>query len=317
MNPIVSVIVPVYNAEKYLARCIHSILGQSFSSFELLLVDDGSTDGSLHVCQEVKDERIKVLHQSNEGVSSARNTGLDAACGEWVCFVDADDELLPGALQLLVNKTSEEVDLVMGGYEAYNECREVLFSVSERVEMVLNNDDALMQIYRPSYYKYLGYVASKLYRRSTIQMHNVRFASDIYYCEDALFLTTFMCASGKSVYFFTTPVYGYYVHDDSAMGRLGRHFTEKFLTDLDAHMRMKDEIETTYPHHWRLRKAARSGVFNSFRIISGMLHDFQVRDSLLERSLRKITIHGIGVGYFCFFQTRQALRKLKHIVCYT
>ena len=314
MNPIVSVIVPVYNAEKYLARCIHSILSQSFSSFELLLVDDGSTDGSLHVCQEVKDERIKVLHQSNEGVSSARNTGLDAACGEWVCFVDADDELLPGALQLLVDKTSEEVDLVMGGYEAYNECREVLFSVSERVEMVLNNDDALMQIYRPSYYKYLGYVASKLYRRSTIQMHNVRFASDIYYCEDALFLTTFMCASGKSVYFFTTPVYGYYVHDDSAMGRLGRHFTEKFLTDLDAHMRMKDEIETVYPRHRRLRKAARDGVYNSFRKIKGMLRSYKVRDSSLEQFLRKKTIRGIGVDYYCLFEVRQILRKLKHFV---
>ena len=91
--PIVSVIVPVYNTEKYLPECIESVLFQSYTDFELLLIDDGSTDGSGLICDEYarKDFRIKVVHKSNGGVSSARNEGLDIARGEYVCFVDSDD----------------------------------------------------------------------------------------------------------------------------------------------------------------------------------------------------------------------------------
>lgn len=92
-NPLISVIVPVYNVEKYLPRCIDSILAQTFKNFELLLIDDGSKDKSGEICDEYakKDNRIKVFHKENGGVSSARNIGLDNANGEWICFCDADD----------------------------------------------------------------------------------------------------------------------------------------------------------------------------------------------------------------------------------
>lgn len=88
-NPKISVIVPVYNAEKYLHRCIDSILAQTFADFELLLIDDGSTDKSGEICDEYadKDARIRVFHKANGGVSSARNVGLDNALGEYICFV--------------------------------------------------------------------------------------------------------------------------------------------------------------------------------------------------------------------------------------
>lgn len=94
-NPKISVIVPVYNVEKYLRRCIDSILAQTFTDFELLLIDDGSKDNSRDLCDgyAMKDERVRVFHKKNGGVSSARNLGLDNAKGEWVSFVDADDYL--------------------------------------------------------------------------------------------------------------------------------------------------------------------------------------------------------------------------------
>lgn len=94
-NPKISVIVPVYNVEKYLRRCIDSILAQTFTDFELLLIDDGSKDNSGDICDgyAMKDERVRVFHKKNGGVSSARNLGLDNAKGEWVSFVDADDYL--------------------------------------------------------------------------------------------------------------------------------------------------------------------------------------------------------------------------------
>lgn len=93
MSPVVSIIVPVYNAKKTLKRCINSIINQSYKDWELLLVDDGSTDDSSIICDEYaqQDRRIRVFHKQNGGVSSARNVGLDNAIGEWVTFIDSDD----------------------------------------------------------------------------------------------------------------------------------------------------------------------------------------------------------------------------------
>ena len=92
-NALISVIVPVYNVENYLSRCISSIIKQSYKNFELILVDDGSTDKSGAICDifAEKDGRIKALHKINEGVSSARNYGIKQACGKYICFVDSDD----------------------------------------------------------------------------------------------------------------------------------------------------------------------------------------------------------------------------------
>ena len=91
--PVFSVIVPIYNGEKFIHKCVDSILLQTFSDFELILVDDGSTDRCPKICDEysAKDSRVKVIHQANQGVSVARNTGLAAATGEYVAFCDGDD----------------------------------------------------------------------------------------------------------------------------------------------------------------------------------------------------------------------------------
>ena len=94
-RPIISVIVPVYNTEKYLDECIQSILSQTFADFELLLVDDGSTDGSGNICDKyaIQDERIKVFHQENRGVTAARKLGVKYSNGNYICFVDSDDKI--------------------------------------------------------------------------------------------------------------------------------------------------------------------------------------------------------------------------------
>ena len=101
--PIMSVIVPVYNTEQYLHRCIDSILTQTYTDFELLLIDDGSKDKSGDICDEyaLKDSRIRVFHKENGGVSSARNLGLDNAAGEWITFVDSDDWIIESYLMNL------------------------------------------------------------------------------------------------------------------------------------------------------------------------------------------------------------------------
>ena len=114
----ISVIVPVYNAERTLRECVDSILSQEFKDFELLLVNDGSKDGSGAICDDYarEDNRVKVFHKENGGVSSARNLGLDNAIGDWVAFVDSDDFVSQGYLNEVVN---QNCNLVMKGYKDY------------------------------------------------------------------------------------------------------------------------------------------------------------------------------------------------------
>lgn len=117
--PLISIIVPVYNAEKYLHQCIDSILSQTFEDFELLLIDDGSTDNSGKICDEYasKDSRIRVFHQANQGQAKARNFGLDTAVGEWIVFVDSDDFIDLRMFEVLFSTaTANNADIVMCNY---------------------------------------------------------------------------------------------------------------------------------------------------------------------------------------------------------
>ena len=118
--PLISVIVPIYNAEAYLSRCVDSILGQTFSDFELILVDDGSTDKSGAICDYYvsKDERVKVIHQHNSGVSAARNAGLEASKSRYVTFVDSDDYILDCFLSSLYSAITKRanIDMAYCGY---------------------------------------------------------------------------------------------------------------------------------------------------------------------------------------------------------
>lgn len=110
-NNLVSVIVPIYNVEPYLRKCVDSILAQTYINLEVILVDDGSPDGCPAICDEYKekDERVKVIHKSNGGLSDARNAGLDAMTGEYVTFVDSDDWLEFDVIQTLVNEAASNM----------------------------------------------------------------------------------------------------------------------------------------------------------------------------------------------------------------
>ena len=128
MSSTISVIVPIYNTENYIAGCIDSILHQTYTDLELILVDDGSKDNSLSICRQVAltDTRIHVLHQENKGVTAARKLGLEYARGEFICFVDSDDKITSNALEILFSNMRDGVDIVIcdserSGYATGNE----------------------------------------------------------------------------------------------------------------------------------------------------------------------------------------------------
>ena len=123
MNDIVSVVIPVFNVEKYIAKCIESLISQTYKKLEIILVDDGSTDYSGKICDEYSklDNRIFVIHKENGGVSSARNIGMKKTTGSWVSFVDSDDWIETDFIeQLLSEGTKEEADVVLCGYNRVN-----------------------------------------------------------------------------------------------------------------------------------------------------------------------------------------------------
>ena len=137
-TPTISVIVPVYNTEKYLRRCIDSVLAQTYADFELLLIDDGSKDKSGEICDEYaqKDARVRVFHKENGGVVQARRIGVEQSHGEYIYFLDSDDTILPDALELMCNYMTNGVDVVVFDSKHNGDCSSV-----EYAKLLLNYKD--------------------------------------------------------------------------------------------------------------------------------------------------------------------------------
>lgn len=189
MSPTVSIIVPVYNAEHTISRCIESILNQKYTDFELLLVNDGSTDRSGAICDAyaARDSRVRVIHKENSGVSDTRNTALNQAKGTYLQFLDSDDWITPDATSSLVRTAeSGSCDLVVSDFY-----RVVGERVSQKGDI---DDDGLMtreeyaahMMENPADF-YYGVLWNKLYRRAIVEAHHLRMNPEISWCEDFMF----------------------------------------------------------------------------------------------------------------------------------
>lgn len=187
--PQISVVIPVYNAEKYLGCCIESVLEQSFSDYELILIDDGSKDMSLTICHKyaMRDKRIKIISQKNSGVSVARNKGLECALGKFISFVDSDDYLEPQALEKLYKSvTKEPCDLVCGSFQRI--CANGASSPFIWSSRTLRSAKELADVcYKMNMSVVLGGVWGKLYRNTIIKKYQIRFPHDISVAEDNIF----------------------------------------------------------------------------------------------------------------------------------
>lgn len=184
----ISVIVPVYNTEQYLHRCIDSILAQTYTDFELLLIDDGSTDSSGAICDDyaAKDPRVRVFHKENGGVSSARNLGLDNAQGEWITFVDSDDWVVKSMLYNLIE--IDDADLIIGAMQFEHDNTVGVFPRTGRLEgctlysLLAENID---------HHSICG-PCSKFFKRSAINDNLLRFSESLTFGEDAVFVKQYL-----------------------------------------------------------------------------------------------------------------------------
>lgn len=225
-QPLISVIIPVYNVEQYLNKCVISVRSQTYKNLEIILIDDGSTDRSSDICDEHAklDMRIKVIHKENQGVSSARNIGLKICTGYYIGFVDSDDWLEPQMYEKLVDAISqrESIGVSMCRYFMnYDSKEQEIINRRKVPQMALPMSRMLYYIYRRDEYKGVAsYLFTKLFRRSVLvgdsRTDNIRFCESMKIGEDIVFSAECYMRINEAVYI-NEALYHYRQRESSAM----------------------------------------------------------------------------------------------------
>ena len=271
-DSLVSIIVPIYNAEKYLDSCIQSVLRQTYTNWELILIDDGSTDKSGRIAEEYgfADERITVFHQKNLGVSLARNQGIDEATGNYVVFLDADDELIEDCLAKTVNIAEETNADVVAGRSCENQ---ELFQ--DRI--IWTGAEALENSLKDHLFTYSA--CAKLIRREFIG--KTRFTPDIRINEDSYFVFQLLCK--QNVFVLTNDVIYFYRANSESSSRTV--FSEKYFDILKVSDLKYKKIEEQFPQmHDHAKNMLLKARMNVLRILAVRTRDEyrDVEKKLLE-----------------------------------
>lgn len=290
----VSIIIPVYNAERYLDICLKSILSQDMTSYEVILVDDGSTDSSPLICDRYSatDSRFRTIHKPNGGVSSARNAGMNLAKGEYLMFVDSDDALLPDVLEKMLDNAAGE-DVIIGGYAAFIE--EV-----PRKEVVPSRSYSYKAAEMDLFFKenvrrnceMLDAPWAKLLRRKAVG--SLRFCEELSYAEDKLFVFSLLsvCSSVRTC---SAPVYAYNLRP----GTLGsdvasdRHLMQlrRFIPE---YIKVLEALNRRFPSNEKLSSLYRKDVIG--RYICRILNIFARRRTSLMTKEYLEWVYGIMDG---------------------
>ena len=255
MNPLISIVVPIYNVEKYIHKCVDSIINQTYKEIEIILVDDGSPDNCGSICDEYsqKDDRIKVIHQKNKGLSGARNSGTNIAKGEYIAFIDSDDYIVSNMYELLLNKIlTTKSDVAICNFRE---------SKSTNYPFEKNNYTLTTLDQRETFQNYLDYgfyVWRNLYKRTVIE--SVEFKEDILFVEDIFFGADIISKITKSV-FIDLPLYIYNVDNMTSLTKV--NYNKKKFTSLDANVYLKNKIKYIFPSDYILSEILRKRILEN------------------------------------------------------
>lgn len=252
-----SIIVPIYNVEKYLEKCLASIQNQTYTDYEVLMINDGSTDNSKQVAEKFSnaDSRFKYFEVPNAGVSSARNIGIGKAGGDYLTFVDSDDYLDLEHAQVFMDKIVR-YDIVVGGYKVIDTEIEVR---EHEASEVFDQQQLIQGILKDS--AIFSFPWNKFFRREIIESHNIRFRTDIHYGEDLIFDIQY-ALQVENAYILNSDSYNYVQHGNSASGKLNKNSLAKRMTDMDAVIRTIELIEKDFPDEvpFLKKRLAREGM---------------------------------------------------------
>lgn len=246
-TPLISIVIPVWNGEKYLDACLNSVLMQTQQDFEVIVVDDGSSDATWEKLMQWKkrDERIHPYHQNNQGVSEARNTAIRHTEGKYIRFVDADDCLPEDSLEKLTAcAEKQESDLVLAAYtEVLGKQRTVrdLGKCEETVE----NTELLRRLERLSNSFYYGVLWNKLFRGDIVRENDLRFASGLDWGEDFVFVMQYL-AHAERISYTTQPVYDYFRNPRGAVVRQALNCFRHPILSIRARLTVYSAYEQLY-----------------------------------------------------------------------
>ena len=290
-QPLISIITPALNLEKYIERCIKSVISQTYQNFELLIVDNGSTDNTTNIVNTYSkiDNRIKLLNCPEKGVSKARNYALREIAGDYVCFVDGDDAIAPDYLfDLYTNLKTTDSDLSICSYKRQKHIKPIK-QPKKYKKTTMDNLEAIKRTICDV--KFNGVVWGKLFKKSLIK--NICFDESIHFSEDLLFCVEYLY-NCKKVTYFSKKLYHYFVRSNSTV--LG-NFNEKKLTCLDC---LDKVIEiSTDAEIIDCAKAWKS-------MLSFMLMYFYHRDHVKNSEIRNYLIK-------VFFDNKIYVKKSKYI----
>ena len=314
MGEKISVIVPVYNVEQYLERCVDSIISQTYTNLEIILVNDGSTDNSGKLCDELakKDERIRVIHKENGGLSDARNRGIDEAESDLVGFIDSDDYIDSDMYEVLLkNLNNTDADLSMCAlYDVYNNTPEA--QVTNKETWKLSSEQAIKMVMEA---KILSVTAvNKLYRKSLftdLKFEVGKIAEDAFIMIKLLDKCEKIVATNEKKY--------YYVHRENSITT--QKFSTKFLNVIEAYEQNSNIILEKYP---KLKDVAQTRMnWAYFYVLDRLLLDDNYNDKELENKLisylknhRKDILNdplftkGRKIGFITLLLNRNLYRKL-------
>ena len=251
--PKISIIVPVYNTEKYLHCCVDSILAQTYTDFELLLIDDGSTDNSGDICNEYisKDSRVSVFHKQNGGVSSARNLGLDNAKGEWVAFIDSDDWIKTDYLFSMINLSDS--DLIVNSFSIVDDLEDWKPKIDNKK---YENKEIKFFVERFIWSASFCTPWCKLFKKSIIG--DLRFDVNLSLAEDTIFVFQYLC---KVSTIRTVENYGYQyrrgINDSLSMKR---YSVEEYLYIIKENSCKLKQVENRFDYNGTFVRIARTGI---------------------------------------------------------
>lgn len=236
---LVSIIIPVYNVARYLDDCLNSVLKQTYTNLEIIVIDDGSTDESLEICRSyaAKDKRLKVLHQNNAGVSAARNAGLNIMTGDYVLFIDSDDLINQNMIKNLIEAfgRSDRIDAVFCGYKEFDDkTGEIIKEVAPSKSMRVDRDVGVAEIFG----EYSTMLWNKMFRCSIIGKSDL-FDVTLKIGEDELWMIDVL-KKANNIMLIETPLYYYRSRAEGASK--GRVFSEAKLTDYESQKKVLKSI---------------------------------------------------------------------------
>lgn len=280
----ISIIIPVFNAEKYLKKCLDSILEQTFRDFEVILVNDGSVDNSIVICEEYadKDPRIILFYKKNGGVSSARNLGLNNAKGEWICFMDSDDYLNANYLKALLDsvKNNDSLDLAIHGFKRISKKGETIITFGNHIVKANDYHNLFEKI---EVFKY-GYPFSKFYKRDLITQHGIRFPENYSFAEDLSFFLNYL--SYSDIIKFENVANYNYISNENSLSRTFKNYQEYWNRYADYKNILKNRFSIVFDDVYKTPKK-----YSEFRrSIGGAIFYFLqavYKDRSIEKKKRK------------------------------